>query len=31
LAMVLRLEPTLIELEPIPGALERESPAIEAE
>jgi hypothetical protein len=31
LAMVLRLKPTPIELESIPGALKRESPAIEAE
>jgi len=31
LAIVLRQEPTPIELEPIPGALKRESPAIEAE
>ena len=30
-AMLQREEPTLIELEPISGALERESPAIEAE
>jgi len=31
LAVILRQEPTLIDLEPISGALERKSPAIEAE